>query len=74
MKIDIIEFVSEFKICQIRENTDGKFHRRTIKSNTDISSEPPAVKNACLKAWTDEVKEAYRAHQESSNPANPQGV
>jgi len=70
MVITKIYPVGKFKIIQIIGEIDGKPTARCIApltskgEPTPLKDEPPAVKTACLKAWTDEVKEAYQAHME----------
>ena len=52
-------------VC-VKETTDGLNHRRTLAPTDDISTEPQAIQDACDKAWTPEVVEAYQDHLESA--------
>lgn len=61
--IDRIELKGEFKIVNIRENTDGNYHRRTLAPGSDISTESPEVQTACNEAWTLEIIQAYADHK-----------
>jgi len=63
MKIDRI---SPLGIVCLISKVDGVPHRRTLAPGDDISTEPPEVQAKCTEAWTDDVKEAYKAHLESA--------
>jgi hypothetical protein len=78
IEYDKIEVVGQYKAVQVRKATvikkDGKeltrsFERYVLNPDSDISAEPAEVKAICDAVWTDEVKEAWKAYQESSSPA-----
>ena len=80
IEYDKIEVVGEFKNVQVREATvikkDGteiarSFHRYVLTPDMDLSqrSEPNEVVAICNAAWTQEVKDAWKAYQESSSQA-----
>lgn len=58
MEIDQITSSALGIVC-IRENTNGKYHRRTIHPNADISKENEIVVKFCNETWTDEIIEKY---------------
>ena len=77
---DKIEVVGQYKAVQVRKATvikkDGKeitraFERYVLHPDTDLSqrSEPNEVVAICNAAWTQEVKDAWKAYLESSSPA-----
>ena len=43
------------------ENANGTF----THTDTDISGEPAEIQAVCAAVWTDEVKAAWKAHQET---------
>ena len=74
VKIDKLEIVGDFKHVQCREATvvseDGvelsrSFHRHVLHPDSDISGEPQETQDICNAVWTDEVKSAWTAFQES---------
>ena len=74
IEYDKIEVVGQYKHVQIRKASvirkDGKeltraFNRHTVTPDQDISAEPDEVKAICNAVWTDEVKAAWKAYQES---------
>ena len=74
IEYDRIEVVGQYKHVQIRKaevvKKDGKeiartFNRHSVTPDQDISAEPDEVKAVCNAVWTDEVKAAWKAHQES---------
>ena len=80
IEYDKIEVVGQYKAVQVRKATvikkDGKeitraFERYVLHPDTDLSqrSEPNEVVAICNAAWTQEVKDAWKAYQESSSPA-----
>ena len=80
IEYDKIEIVGEHKNVQIRKATvikkDGveltrSFERYVLYPDTDLSqrSEPNEVVAICNAVWTQEVKDAWKAYQESSSPA-----
>ena len=79
IEYDKIEVVGQFKHVQVRKATvikkDGKeltrsFERYMLSPDTDLSqrSEPNEVVAICNAVWTQEVKDAWKASQESSSP------
>ena len=44
-----------------KANEDGTY----THTSTDISKEPQEVQDVCNAVWTDAVKEAWKAHEES---------
>ena len=80
IEYDKIEVVGQYKHVQVRKATvikkDDKevarsFERYVLHPDTDLSqrSEPNEVVAICNAAWTQEVKDAWKAYQESSSPA-----
>ena len=80
IEYDKIEVVGPYKAVQVRKATvitkDGKeltrsFERYVLHPDTDLSqrSEPNEVVAICIAVWTQEVKDAWKAFQESSSPA-----
>ena len=75
---DKIEIVGTYKKVQVRKASvvkkDGKelarsFERYVLPPDTDITNEPTEVQRVCNAVWTEEVKAAWKAYQESSSPA-----
>ena len=77
---DKIEVVGPYKAVQVRKATviakDGKeltrsFERYVLHPDMDLSqrSEPNEVVAICNAVWTQEVKDAWKAYQESNFPA-----
>ena len=48
-----------YKIIEVREETDGSIHRRTISPSDDTSSESAEIKALVAEHHTDELKTAY---------------
>ena len=80
IEYDKIEVVGQYKAVQVRKATvikkDGKeitraFERYVLHPDTDLSqrSEPNEVVAVCNAVWTQEVKDAWKAYQESSSLA-----
>ena len=74
---DKIEVVGEFKHVQVRKATVIKkndkeltrsFERYVLSPDSDISTEPTEIQTICNVVWTQEVKDAWKAYQESSSP------
>ena len=65
-KIDIATIYNHLEIREIRE--DGKYHRRSISSDKDISKEDPRIQEMAHKVWTNEVKEKWEENQEKYKP------
>ena len=77
-KYDKIEVVGDYKAVQVRKATiiekDGKeltrsFHRYVLHPDSNIANEPTEVQSICNVVWTQEVKDAWKAFQESNSPA-----
>ena len=75
---DKIEIVGEYKAVQVRKATVVKqddteiarsFNRYVLHPDMDITNEPTEVQTICNVVWTQEVKDAWKASQESSSPA-----
>ena len=75
---DKIEVDGAQKRVQVRKATvikkDGKeltrsFERYVLHPDSDISTQPTEVQTICNVVWTQEVKDAWKAYQESSSPA-----
>ena len=79
IEYDKIEIIAPYKHVQVRKATvikkDGtemarSFERYVLTPDMDLSerSEPNAVVAICNAAWTQEVKDTWKAFQESSSP------
>jgi len=79
IEYDKIEVVGQYKEVQVRKahviKKDGKeltrsFERYVLHPDTDLSqrSEPNEVTAICNAVWTQEVKDAWKAYQESQYP------
>ena len=79
IEYDKIEVVGQYKMVQVRKATVIKkddveltraFERYTLTPDMDLSqrSEPNEVVSICNAAWTQEIKDAWKAYQESSSP------
>ena len=77
---DKIEVVGKYKAVQVRKATvikkDGveltrSFERYVLHPDMDLSqrSEPNEVTAICNVVWTQEVKDAWKAYQESQSQA-----
>ena len=80
IEYDKIEVVGPYKAVQVRKATviakDGKeltrsFERYVLHPDMDLSqrTEPNEVVAICNAVWTQEVKDAWKAYQESLSPA-----
>ena len=78
IEYDKIEVVGQYKTVQVRKATvikkDGKeltrsFERYVLTPDMDLSSrsEPNEVTAICNAVWTQEIKDAWKAYQESSS-------
>tara|TARA_B100000287_G_C20576332_1_gene758611 strand:+ start:1007 stop:1270 length:264 start_codon:yes stop_codon:yes gene_type:complete len=74
IEYDKIEVVGQHKAVQVRKATvikkDGKeltrsFERYVLHPDSNIISEPNEVRAVCNAVWTQEVKDAWKAYQES---------
>ena len=78
IEYDKIEVVGQYKAVQVRKATvikkDGteltrSFERYVLHPDSDISAEPTEVQAICNAVWTSQIKDAWKAYQESSSPA-----
>ena len=80
IEYDKIEVVGIYKAVQVRKATvikkDGTeltraYERYVLTPDMDLSerSEPNEVTAICNAVWTQEVKDAWKAYQESQSPA-----
>ena len=78
IEYDKIEIVGKYKAVNVRKATvikkDGKeltrsFERYVLHPDNDLSerSEPNEVVAVCNAVWTQEVKDAWKAYQESQS-------
>ena len=64
MKLDKIEIVTDHKHLQIRETKDdGKYHRRVITPDMDVSKEDANIQESAESLWTNEVKDKWATFQ-----------
>ena len=77
IEYDKIEVVGIYKAVQVRKATvikkDGveltrSFERYVLHPDSDITNEPTEVQTICNVVWTQEVKDAWKAFQESNFP------
>ena len=77
IEYDKIEIVGLYKAVQVRKATvikkDGveltrSFERYVLHPDSDITNEPTEVQTICNVVWTQEVKDAWKAFQESNSP------
>ena len=79
IEYDKIEIIAPYKHVQVRKATvikkDGtemarSFERYVLTPDMDLRerSEPNEVVSICNAAWTQEVKDTWKAFQESSSP------
>ena len=78
IEYDKIEVVGPYKAVQVCKATvitkDGKeltrsFERYVLHPDTDITKEPTEIQTICNVVWTQEVKDAWKAFQESNSLA-----
>ena len=76
IEYDKIEVVGQYKAVQIRKATvikkDDKeltrsFERYVLHPDMDISTEPTEIQTICNVVWTQEIKDAWKAYQESTS-------
>ena len=76
IEYDKIEVVGQYKTVQVRKATvikkDGveltrSFERYVLHPDSDISAEPTEVQAICNAVWTSQIKDAWKAYQESSS-------
>jgi hypothetical protein len=53
--------VGSYKIIEVREDTDGAIHRRTISPADDVSAESDEIRALAAEHHTDSVRSAYLA-------------
>jgi len=53
--------VGDYKIIEVREDTDGAIHRRTISPADDVSAESDEIRALAAEHHTDSVRSAYLA-------------
>jgi len=59
-----LEVVSEFNKIQVRETDEnGKYWRRIVYPDMDVSSEVQEIQDKAEELWTDEVKSAWTTHK-----------
>tara|TARA_R100000808_G_scaffold25075_1_gene61366 strand:+ start:3733 stop:3960 length:228 start_codon:yes stop_codon:yes gene_type:complete len=69
MKLDKINIATKYNHLEIREiRDDGRYHRRSISSDKDISKEDPKIQEMAEKVWTNEVKEKWAEYQDKIKP------
>ena len=78
IEYDKIEIVGQYKNVQVRKATvikkDGveltrTFERYLLHPNSDMTGQPNEVAAICNAVWTQEVKDAWKAYQESQSQA-----
>tara|TARA_A100001201_G_C3938999_1_gene155937 strand:+ start:289 stop:543 length:255 start_codon:yes stop_codon:yes gene_type:complete len=76
IEYDKIEVVGQYKAVQVRVATvikkDDKeltrsFKRYVLHPDMDISTEPTEIQTICNVVWTQEIKDAWKAYQESTS-------
>jgi hypothetical protein len=59
---DSVKAITDNKLLHIREiKPDGKYHRRVLAPDMDVSGENDQIQEQAEKFWTDEVKESWIA-------------
>tara|TARA_B100001123_G_C14854443_1_gene845409 strand:+ start:480 stop:704 length:225 start_codon:yes stop_codon:yes gene_type:complete len=72
MKLNKIEVATDFKHLQIRETTDdGKYHRRVITPDMNVSGEVAEIQEKAESLWTNEIKDKWATHQEKHEANKP---
>ena len=72
MKLNNIEIVTDHKHFQIRETKDdGKYHRRVITPDMDVSKEDAKIQESAESLWTNEVKDKWATFQEEQEANKP---
>ena len=78
IEYDKIEIVGQYKAVQVRKATvikkDGteltrSFERYVLHPDSDITGQPNEVVAVCNAVWTEEIKAAWKAYQESLSQA-----
>ena len=74
IEYDKVEIVGPYKAVQVRKATvikkDGEeltrsFHRYTLQPDSDMTGQPNEIAAICNAVWTQEIKDAWKAYQES---------
>ena len=74
LEYDKIEIVGKYKAVQVRKATvikkDGEeisrsFERYVLHPDSDMTGQPNEVAAVCNAVWTQEIKDAWKAYQES---------
>ena len=74
VEYDKIEVVGIYKAVQVRKATvikkDGEeisrtFERYVLHPDSDMTGQPNEVAAVCNAVWTQEIKDAWKAYQES---------
>ena len=77
IEYDKIEVIAPYKSVQVRKATvvkkDGEelarsFERYVLQPDSDMTGQPNEVAAICNAVWTQEVKDAWKAFQESVSP------
>ena len=77
IEYDKIEVVGKYKAVQVRKATvikkDDKeltrsFERYVLHPDSSLDGQPADVTAICNAVWTQEIKDAWKAYQESSFP------
>ena len=77
IEYDKMEVVGQYNAVQVRKATvikkDGEeisrtFERYVLHPDSDMTGQPNEVAAVCNAVWTQEIKDAWKAYQESSSP------
>ena len=78
IEYDKIEVVGQYKAVQVRKATVIKkddveltraFERYVLHPDSDMTGQPNEIAAVCNAVWTQEIKDAWKAFQESTSPA-----
>ena len=62
--LDSVKSITDNKLLHIREiQPDGKYHRRVLTPDMDVSGEGAEIQEKAEELWTDEVKEKWATHK-----------
>ena len=62
--LDSVKSITDNKLLHIREiQPDGKYHRRVLSPDMDVSGEVAEIQDKAEELWTDEVKTAWTTFQ-----------
>lgn len=74
MKLNKIEVTTDFKHLQIRETTDdGKYHRRVLTPDMNVSGEDAKIQESAGTLWTNEVKDNWATFKEEQEANRKKG-